>query len=90
VQVLLLAHEMGVLYGRARRDEVPCQCQPALRTVLRPCGQAGGAAEAEVVDQADVPDGMSIPELARREARLSRLAEARTSAVRRSVISTYR
>src|SRR3982074_2290221 len=35
-------------------------------------------AKAEAADQADVPDGMSIPEeLARREARLSKLAEAR-------------
>jgi hypothetical protein len=35
-------------------------------------------ARAEAADQADVPDGMSIPEeLARREARLAKLAEAR-------------
>ncbi len=35
-------------------------------------------AKAEAADQADVPDGMSIPdELARREARLAKLAEAR-------------
>jgi hypothetical protein len=34
--------------------------------------------KAEAADQADVPDGMSIPEeLARREARLAKLAEAR-------------
>ena len=36
-------------------------------------------AKAEAVDRADVPDGMSIPhELARREDRLQKLAEART------------
>ena len=35
-------------------------------------------AKAEMADQADVPDGMSVPEeLARREARLAKLAEAR-------------
>ena len=35
-------------------------------------------AKAEAADQADVPDGMSIPEeLARRDARLAKLAEAR-------------
>ena len=35
-------------------------------------------AKAEAADQADVPDGMSIPdELARRKDRLSKLAEAR-------------
>jgi hypothetical protein len=35
-------------------------------------------ARAEAADRADVPDGMSIPEeLARREKRLARLAEAR-------------
>jgi hypothetical protein len=34
-------------------------------------------AKAEAADHADVPDGMSIPgELARREARLAKLAEA--------------
>jgi hypothetical protein len=35
-------------------------------------------AKAEATDQADPPDGMSVPEeLARREARLAKLAEAR-------------
>jgi hypothetical protein len=35
-------------------------------------------ARAEAADQADVPDGMSIPEeLARREERLAKLADAR-------------
>jgi hypothetical protein len=35
-------------------------------------------AKAEAADQADLPDGMSIPEeLARREDRLTKLAEAR-------------
>ena len=35
-------------------------------------------AKAEAADEGDIPDGMSIPdELARREERLSRLAEAR-------------
>jgi len=39
---------------------------------------AGLLAKAEAADRADVPDGMSVPEeLARREARLVKLAEAR-------------
>jgi hypothetical protein len=39
---------------------------------------AGLLAKAEAADQADLPDGMSIPgELARRETRLAKLAEAR-------------
>jgi hypothetical protein len=39
---------------------------------------AGFMAKAEAADQADTPDGMSIPdELARREKRLQKLAEAR-------------
>jgi hypothetical protein len=37
-----------------------------------------GMARAEAADQADIPDGMSVPdELARREQRLAQLAEAR-------------
>ena len=36
-------------------------------------------AKAEAADAADIPDGMSIPdELARREERLRKIAEART------------
>jgi hypothetical protein len=42
-------------------------------------------AKAEPADQADVPDGMSIPdELARREERLRKLAEARATIVARA------
>jgi hypothetical protein len=42
-------------------------------------------AKAEAADQADVPDGMSIPdELARREARLAKLAEARAKIAARA------
>jgi hypothetical protein len=37
-------------------------------------------AKAEAADQADVPDGMSIPEeLARHETRLEKIAEARAT-----------
>jgi transposase len=90
VQVLLLAREMGVLkmgtvaldgtkihanasrhsalsYEHAGKIEAPLQAEVA-----------DLMARAEAADQADAPDGMSIPdELARREQRLAKLAEAR-------------
>ena len=90
VQVLLLAREMGVLklgtvgldgtkiHANASRHsalsyehagKIEAQLKAEVATLL---------AKAEAADQADVPDGMSIPEeLERREARLAKLAEAR-------------
>ena len=50
-------------------------------------------AKAEAADQADVPDGMSIPgELARRTTRLAKLAEARAKSrlVRKSALNASR
>ena len=92
VQVLLLAREAGVLklgtvaldgtkvhahasrhsalsYGHAGKLEAQLQAEVAeLMTV------------AEAADTADVPDGMSVPEeLARRQTRLARIAEAKAA-----------
>ncbi len=92
VQVLLLAREAGLLklgtvaldgtkvhahasrhsalsYGHAGKLEAQLQAEVAeLMTV------------AEAADTADVPDGMSVPEeLARREERLTRIAEAKAT-----------
>jgi hypothetical protein len=91
VEVLQLAREMGVLklgtialdgskihanasrhsalsYEHAGKTEAPLQAEVAERM-----------AKAEAADQADLPDGMSIPdELARREQRLAEIARART------------
>jgi len=90
VQVLILAREMGVLklgtvaldgtkihanasrhsalsYGHASKIEVQLQAEVA-----------DLMARAEASDQADVPDGMSVPEeLARRETRLTAIAAAK-------------
>jgi transposase len=90
VEVLQLAREMGVLklgtialdgskihanasrhsalsYEHAGKTEAPLQAEVAERM-----------AKAEAADQADLPDGMSIPdELARREQRLAEIARAR-------------
>ena len=90
VQVLLLAREAGLLklgtvaldgtkvhanasrhsalsYGHARKLEVQLQAEVAELMTL-----------AEAADTADVPDGMSVPEeLARRQTRLARIAEAK-------------
>ena len=92
VQVLLLARRDGVAqagHGGARRHQGSRQCQPAQRAVLRACGEDRGAAEGRsrgadgagrAADAADVPDGMSMPEeLARREARLAGIAEAKAT-----------
>ena len=90
VKVLLLAHEMGVLkmgtvaldgtkiHANASRHsalshEHACKIEAQLKAEV-----AELLAKAEVADQTDIPDGMSIPEeLARREDRLAKLAEAR-------------
>src|SRR5277367_3233141 len=92
VQVLGVAREMGVLklgtvaldgtkiHANASRhsalsyehaSKIEAQLQAEVADLLR---------KAEAADQADVPDGMSIPEeLARREARLAAIAKARAT-----------
>jgi len=90
VEVLKLAHEMGVLrMGTVALDGTKIHANASRHSALS-YEHAGAIekqlkaevaellAKAEAADQADVPDGMSIPEeLARREARLEKLAEAR-------------
>jgi len=90
VQVLELAREMGMLkMGTVALDGTKIHANASRHSALS-YEHAGQIAEqlkaevaellarAEAADQADVPDGMSIPEeLARREARLAKLAEAR-------------
>jgi transposase len=90
VQVLLLAREMGVLkLGTVALDGTKIHANASRHSALshEHAGKieaqlkaevADLLAKAEAADQADGPDGMSIPEeLARREARLAKLAEAR-------------
>src|ERR1700692_604647 len=90
VQVLGVAREMGVLkmgpvaldgtkiHANASRHsalsyEHACKIEAQLKAEV-----ADLMAKAEAVDAADIPDGMSVPEeLARREERLCKLAEAR-------------
>ena len=90
VQVLLLAREAGMLklgtvaldgtkiHADASRHsalsyEHACKLEAQLRAEV-----AELMALAETADQAEVPDGMSVPEeLARREDRLARIAEAK-------------
>jgi transposase len=92
VQVLLLAREMGMLklgtvaldgtkvHANASRHsalsyEHACKLEARLRSEV-----AALMALAEAADAADVPDGMSVPEeLARREDRLARIAEAKAA-----------
>jgi transposase len=91
VQVLLLAREMGVLkLGTVALDGTKIHANASRHSALshEHAGKieaqlkaevAELMAKAEAADQADMPDGMSIPdELARREKRLQSLAEART------------
>ena len=90
VQVLLLAREMGMLkMGTVALDGTKIHANASRHSALsyEHAGKieaqlkaevADLMAKAEAADQADVPDGMSIPEeLARREERLAKLAEAR-------------
>jgi transposase len=90
VQVLLLAREMGVLkLGTVALDGTKIHANASRHSALshEHAGKieaqlkaevADLLAKAEAADQAGVPDGLSIPEeLARREARLAKLAEAR-------------
>src|SRR3954468_4790361 len=87
VQVLAVAREMGVLKMGTGRHQDPRQRQPPQRALIRACGPDRGATEGRsgrVAGQgrgrADLPDGLSIPdELARREERLAKLAEARAT-----------
>src|SRR3981189_2437709 len=90
VQVLELAREMGMLkMGTVALDGTKIHANASRHSALsyEHAGKieaqlkaevAELLAKAEAVDQADVPDGMSIPEeLAHREARLEKLAAAR-------------
>jgi transposase len=90
VEVLKLAREMGILkLGTVALDGTKIHANASRHSTLsyEHAGKieaqlkaevADLLAKAEAADQADVPDGVSIPdELARREARLAKLAEAR-------------
>src|ERR1700756_4284195 len=90
VEVLLLAREMGVLrMGTVALDGTKIHANASRHSALSyghtgkieaqlKAEVAGLMAKAEAADQADLPDGMSVPdELARREARLEQLAVAR-------------
>jgi len=90
VQVLALAREMGMLkMGTVALDGTKIHANASRHSALS-YDHAGKIeaqlkaevaellARAEAADQTDAPDGMSIPdELARREKRLAKLAEAR-------------
>src|SRR5208283_916085 len=75
VKVLLLAREMGVLkMGTVALDGTKIHANASRHSAL----SYEHAAKAEAADAADVPDGMSIPEeLARREERLQKIAQAK-------------
>ena len=90
VQVLELAREMGMLkLGTVALDGTKIHANASRHSALsyEHAGKSEAQLKAEVAellaraeaaDAADVPDGMSIPdELARREERLAKLAEAR-------------
>jgi transposase len=91
VEILQLAREMGVLkLGTIALDGTKLHANASRHSALsyEHAGKiearlqaevAELMAKAEAADQADVPDGMSIPdELARREQRLAEIARART------------
>ena len=90
VQVLLLAREMGMLkMGTVGLDGTKIHANASRHSALsyEHAGKIEAQLKAEVADlmtkaeaadRADIPDGMSIPEeLARREDRLAKIAEAR-------------
>jgi transposase len=92
VQVLSVASEMGVLkLGTVALDGTKIHANASRHSALsyEHAGKieaqlqaevAELMAKAEAADQADVPDGMSIPEeLARREARLAAIARAKAT-----------
>jgi transposase len=92
VQVLSVAREMGVLKlgtvaldgtkihaNASRHSALSYEHASKIEAQLR-AEVAELMAKAEAADQADVPDGMSIPEeLARREARLAAIARAKAT-----------
>src|SRR5207344_2594447 len=90
VKVLLLAREMGVLkLGTVALDGTKVHANASRHSALsyEHAGKIEAQlraevtellAKAEAADQTDIPDGMSLPEeLARRKARLAKLADAR-------------
>jgi transposase len=92
VQVLLLAREMGVLkMGTVALDGTKIHANASRHSALsyEHAGKIEAQLQAEVAelmaraeaaDQADLPDGMSLPEeLARREPRLAEIARARAT-----------
>jgi transposase len=92
VQVLMLAREMGVLkMGTVALDGTKIHANASRHSALsyEHAGKieaqlraevAELMARAEAADQAEMPDGMSIPdELARREQRLAEISKARAS-----------
>ena len=92
VQVLLLAREIGVLkMGTVALDGTKIHANASRHSALsyEHAGKietqlksevADLLAKAEAADQADIPDGMSVPEeLARRRVRLEKLAAARAT-----------
>ena len=92
VQLLVLARETGVLkLGTVALDGTKIHANASRHSALsyEHAGQieaqlkaevADLMARAEAADQADAPDGMSIPdELARREERLAKIAQARAT-----------
>lgn len=97
VEVLKIAREMGVLkLGTVALDGSKVHANASRHSALsyEHAGKIDAQLKAEVVDllakaeaadQSDVPDGMSIPdELARRETRLAKLAEARAKIAARA------
>jgi transposase len=97
VQVLLLAREMGVLkMGTIGLDGTKIRANASRHSALsyEHAGRieaqlkaevAALLAKAEAADAADLPDGMAIPdELARREERLRKIAEARAKIAARA------
>ncbi len=92
VEVLLLAREMGLLkLGTIGLDGTKVHADASRHSALSwehanrieaqlEAEVADLMARAEATDRADVPDGMSIPdELARRAARLARIADAKAA-----------
>jgi transposase len=83
VRVLVLAREMGVVkLGTVALDGTKIHANASGHSALsyEHAGKIEVQLKAEAADQADVPDGMSIPEeLARREERLAKLARARAT-----------
>jgi transposase len=90
IQVLLMAREMGVLkLGTVALDGSKIHANASRHSALShehasriearlKAEVADLMAKAEAADAADIPDGLSIPEeLARREQRLARIAEAK-------------